>query len=253
MKLQTTDMRKHATASAVSDALVLPPSLVRQVKNKLAGLTPPATHPPSPILRRHIPNFIGYRNVRTLRSIETQTLIMRILNTCNIDVAWLSEVRISESGRININVPQSDKSYDLYYSGISDNSGLYGVASALSGKARASLLEWEPISPRLARIRLRGEVFNVSILSIYADTNASSETEKDHFYGTLQTAVSKVPTSDMLIIAGDWNARAGANNATSRRYMGNFSVGDRCPNGNRMLDSAYTNRCVLLYTFPSSR
>ena len=248
MQLRPRRIFHHATASAVPDALALPPSPVRQATNELAGLPP--SHPPSfpPLLRRQSPFFFGYWNVRTMRTIETQTLTMRTLNEYNIDVACLSEVRIPQSGRKTIKVPQAEKTYNLYYSGVSDNSGLHGVAFALSNKASASLLEWEPISPRLARIRLRGSVFNISVFSVYAPTNDSSETEKDNFYAALQTAVSRVPSSDMLIMAGDWNARPGRNDETSRRYLGNFSIGNRCPNGDRMLDFAVSNSCVLTST-----
>ena len=230
----------HATASAVTDALALHYP-ARQVTSTIAGsrLRSP------PLISRRTPFFLGFWNVRSLKSTETQSLTIRTLSDYNVDIACLSEVRLPHSGRKTIPVPNSDTTYEMYWSGVSDNSGLHGVAFALSRKAHASLLEWEPISSRLARIRLRGSVFNITIFCVYAPTNDASDATKDEFYGTLQVHKSRVPTSDMLIFAGDWNARPGHNDEYSRPYLGNYSIGDQCSNGARMLDFAMSNQLVV--------
>ncbi len=50
---------------------------------------------------------------------------------------------------------------------------------------------------------------NLTILAVYVPTLDAAEERKDSFYDDLQDAVGRVPTGDMLIVSGDWNARPG--------------------------------------------
>ncbi len=54
---------------------------------------------------------------------------------------------------------------------------------------------------------------------------------KDALYAELQAAVDNVPAGDSLVVAGDWNARTGPADETSRQVLGNFGLGTRCANG----------------------
>ncbi len=80
---------------------------------------------------------------------------MRTLMAYRVEVACLSEVYRPGSGHKEIKVPSTDATYHLYHSGVQDNTGRHGVALVLSSAANAALLDWVPISPRLAR-RHRG-------------------------------------------------------------------------------------------------
>ncbi len=57
-------------------------------------------------------------------------------------------------------------------------------------------------------------------MAVYAPTLDSGEEAKDSFYDDLQDAVDRVPTGDMLIVAGDWNARPGPMDMTTRHIFG---------------------------------
>ncbi len=48
---------------------------------------------------------------------------------------------------------------------------------------------------------------NLTVLAVYAPTLDAVEGPKDSFYDDLQDAVGRIPAGDMLIAAGDWNAR----------------------------------------------
>ena len=235
----------YTTASAGTDALVLN-GTVGQVSSMHTG--PPFTNINKSLFSFRKPFYIGFWNVRTFMDIETQTLTMSTLHEYRIDVACLSEVRLPGSGHSVIKVPQHKAAYHLYHSGPSDGSGLHGVAFALSSAAHSSLMEWEPISQRLARIRLRGPIFNSTIFSVYAPTAVSSAELREEFYSHLEHAMDAVPPGDMLILAGDWNARFGPNDDSSKRAIGNYSIGNRCLNGTRLLEFALTNRCVVSST-----
>lgn len=159
------------------------------------------------LARRNVMKIAGW-NVCTLRDEGTQSLTVRTLHKYGVCVSCLSEVRLPDSGHRIIKVPESDCVYHLYHSGVEDNSGLYGVAIALSPVAQAALLAWEPVSHRLAMVRLKGAVINVTVISVYTPTLNATEEEKDIFYRDLQAVVDRTPSTDLLV-AGDWNTRTG--------------------------------------------
>ena len=76
-------------------------------------------------------------NVRTLCDKGMQSLTVKTLHKYGVGVACLSEVCLLDSGHRIIKVPESDCIYHLYHRGVEDNSGLYGVAIALSPLGQA--------------------------------------------------------------------------------------------------------------------
>ncbi len=63
------------------------------------------------------------------------------------------------------------------------------------------------VSSRLASARLKGMTVNLTVIAVYAPTLDAAEETKDSFYDNLQDAVGSVSTGNMLLVAGDWNAR----------------------------------------------
>ena len=125
--------------------------------------------------------FVGCWNVTTLLDPGVQSLTMRTLHSYRVDISCLSEVRIRGNGCECIKIPDVDEYYWLYYSGPGDNSGIGGVGIALSATAHKSIMSWEPISSRLAVIRLAGKPYNVSIISVYAPTLPAEASSRDVF------------------------------------------------------------------------
>ena len=191
---------------------------------------------------------IGCWNVRTLLDAGSQAITMRALYDYRVDIACLSEVRLPDSGSKAVKIPGVDSSYTLYHSGRNDNSGQQGVAFALSPSANSALIAWEPISPRIALARFNGRPFNLTVIATYAPTLQSEDAIKDEFYEHLQDVVNTVPRRDMLIIAGDWNARTGPADATTNHIIGKFGLGQRCENGDRLINFADLNRLCISST-----
>jgi exonuclease III len=71
--------------------------------------------------------------------------------------------------------------------------------------SKKSLLEWNPISPRIVT-----NFQKTTGIQVYAPTNEAQEIEKEDFYNALQYAVDKIPKRDILIIMGDLNAKVGS-------------------------------------------
>ena len=82
------------------------------------------------------------------------------------------------------------------------------------------MLEWEPVSERLIRVRLNSKYYKLTILQCYAPTNKAEEEVKEDWYLQLQKVVSKVPQHDILLLTGDMNAKVGTNNSNNERAMG---------------------------------
>ncbi|XP_071161040.1 craniofacial development protein 2-like [Mytilus edulis] len=79
----------------------------------------------------------------------------------------------------------------------------------------------------------------------YAQTNNAKDDTKDDFNEQLQTAISKVPQHDMLVIMGDLNANVGSDNTDSENVMGRHGCGVKNKNGERAIDLCLCNKLVI--------
>ena len=114
-----------------------------------------------------------------------QALLGLTMLRYKLDVCALSETRIPEDGTENIAIPNSDECYTLYFSG-NPKGGSNGVGFALTKEANKSVIGWNPVSDRLAILRLCCKPIHVSLLAVYAPTNAYDDAEKDLFYEELE-------------------------------------------------------------------
>ena len=70
--------------------------------------------------------------------------------------------------------------------------------------------EFDPISERLMRIRLKMHSGHVSVFAVYVPANEEGkESETERFYADSQEALWDVPKWDMVLIMGDFIARVG--------------------------------------------
>ena len=191
---------------------------------------------------------VGCWNVRTLLDEGSQSIAIRSLHDYKVDIACLSEVRISGSGSKVIKVPGRDQDYSLYYSGPPTRTGQHGVAIAMNKRARDALLAWEPISERIAVARFKGTITNMTVVAVYAPTLNSDDTVKYDFYAQLQAVMDRTPQRDLMLIAGDWNARTGPADESTRHILGKYALGQRCENGGRLVNFAALNRLVVTNT-----
>ena len=91
---------------------------------------------------------------------------------------------------------------------------------------------------RMISVHLQGKPFNITVIQVYAPTSNSEEAEIERFYEDLQDLLELTPKKDVLFIIGDWNAKAGSQEAPG--VPGKFGLGMRNEAGQRLL--SFTKR-----------
>ena len=94
----------------------------------------------------------------------------------------------------------------------------------------------------------------MSIISIYAPTNPTDSTSEsaqpsEVFYGQLQSTLSSVPPSDLLVIMGDFNAHVGSDNSNWRSVLGPHGIEECNENGKHLLDFCTRNQLLVTNTW----
>lgn len=84
-----------------------------------------------------------------------------------------------------------------------------GTGFTISKSIMHSLLKYEAVNQRICALRLRGKFFNISIISVHAPIEDADEETKDSFYDTLGRTYEAMPSHDVKIILGDFNAKVG--------------------------------------------
>ena len=122
------------------------------------------------------------------------TCLLSELKHLDIGIAALSQIRRPDCGEIMVG------GYTYYWSGRSDGYHVQGVAVAVSNKLTPMITEVTPINERVMRLRIRHSLGIVSLVSVYAPTEASDLTVEDALFA---------PRQDMLLDLGDFNASIG--------------------------------------------
>ena len=200
-----------------------------------------ATSPIRPILSAKLTTTIATWNVRTLYASGKLAIVMKEMKRYNIDILGLCETRWKNQGRLI-----SDGQTMLYSGG---EEHMYGVGIILNKVASRTLLSWEPISNRIMTARIQGKHTKVTIVQVYAPTNAANDTDKDAFYETLQNAIDNIPSHDLIILMGDLNAQLHSDRNGYKLIKGPFGTGNLNNNGERMQDFCQQNKLKIMNTF----
>ena len=157
-------------------------------------------------------------------------IVTHELARMNIDVAALSETRISGEGKI----VEAGSGYTIFWKGKEEGENrIHGVGFAVKTKlVRNHHLTPTAINERLMTLRvpLSKESF-ITFISAYAPTLDSDEDTKNQFYEQLSTTLSRVPRNDKLVLLGDFNARIGKDYQVWENVMGKQGLGNCNANG----------------------
>lgn len=190
----------------------------------------------------------GSQNVRTLNG-RRSAIVALAIEKDKYDVVALAETRLVGVGEIQ------EGTVVIHYSGNAAGSpqqGKGGVGIALSARASKLLVgKPEVVSPRVMVAQFQN---GLTFISVYAPTHSSKEqrlTQKASFYEDLQTAVDRAPRGNVVVIAGDFNARVGSSPAVyiEAGVAGRHGVGVRNSSGDQLLNFCLKNRLCVTNTF----
>ena len=168
----------------------------------------------------------------TNRPERRTALVAMELAKYNIDIAVLSETRFHASGSLN------DLESTFYWSGKPNGERREAeVGFAIKRDIVAKLTEMpHPVSDRIMTMRIPlTKDRNATIVSAYAPTMTNPEENKETFYSQLKGTLRNIPSTDKLLLIGDFNARIGRENDKWPSALGKYGIGKCNSNGELLL------------------
>jgi endonuclease/exonuclease/phosphatase family metal-dependent hydrolase/ribosomal protein S28E/S33 len=181
--------------------------------------------------------------VRSLSRTGALKSLLEQVDKYNIDVAALQETKWLGSEITDM------KSYTIFKSGKPSGNREFGVAFIVNKKFKQLVTDFKPINERLCALRIKTTFFNVWLINIHAPTEDKDDDIKDEFYSLLEYTYDSLPSNDMKIVLGDFNAKVGKEE-TYKGTIGGHSLHDTSnDNGQRVVDFASSRNIVVSSTF----
>lgn len=159
-----------------------------------------------------------------------------------VDIVALQEVRWPGSGTVD------SQGYTLFYSGHAKDH-VFGTGFMVSRKWRQNVIEFKPVDERMCVLRIKGSIFNISIICVHAPTEEKEDEIKEQFYDKLDLQFDGLPKADMKIVVGDFNAKIGRE-AGYFPTIGKYSLHDSSNNnGSRTVEFAASHGLVVKSTW----
>jgi len=170
---------------------------------------------------------IGTWNIKTAHSTGKLAQIINEMKAMKLHILGLAEMRWPNSGNF------VSEDVTVLYSGGDRHER--GVGVLISKEAAKSMISWEPVSDRIMTLRLRTRFTCATIIQAYAPTDGAPDMDKDIFYNQLGAVMDSIPSYDLKIVMGDFNAQIG------RDTTGKEALGERTDNGERLLSLCSSN------------
>jgi hypothetical protein len=158
-----------------------------------------------------------------------------------LQIIALQEIRWKGHGYIKKNT------YSLYYSCSEQTTGHFGTGFMVRKEFEKNIMSFTSINEKICTIRLKGKVYNITLINVHAPTEEKTEEEKDKFYDDLQRTFERVPKHDVLIL-GDLNVKIGKEkayeNVTGKHTLHQISN----QNGELVCNFAIENNLTVMST-----
>ncbi|XP_042885530.1 craniofacial development protein 2-like [Penaeus japonicus] len=159
-------------------------------------------------------------------------IVKKEMEANNCDIVGISELKWTDKGYFR------SEDFTVYYSGHESNR-TRGVAIICNKMVANAVLGFNPLNDRIMTLRIQCKPINVTIVQVYAPTTAAEETEIEEFYEQLQEVTESIPSQDIVIIMGDFNAKVGSRE--EKPITGKFGLGDRNTSGDMLVDFCAAN------------
>ena len=174
-------------------------------------------------------------------------IVARELARSNIDIAALSETRISDVSCFD----EVGADYKFFCCGHPEGQPRQaGVGFAIRGPlARRLDIITRALSPRLMTLQIQTQPGQfVTLVSAYAPTMMAPDDIKEAFYEQLNNVLTAVPRSHRLYILGDFNARVGRDFQLWPKVLGHHGVGSENSNGTLLLQLCASHQLAITNT-----
>ena len=184
---------------------------------------------------------IGTWNVRTMNQGKLD-IMKREMERNGVELLGISEMRWTGMGHF-----MSDD-YEVYYCG-QETLRRNGVAFKCTDEIRRCVMGFNPVSERIATIRLQCKPVNMTVLQVYTPTSTAEEGDMEEFYEKVQHVVDEIPRGDVtvLYVIGDWNAKVGQDETNGT--TGRFGLGERNERGDQLVEFCGRNDIQIMITF----
>ncbi len=150
-----------------------------------------------------------FRQIRP-RDAKEQKQCETIIEDCfenNIQILGVSETHHGNRGLEEYK--QENRKYSFFYSG-KENDSNHGVGIVVEQDLNPT---FKQISDRICQAEIRLQKRKLIAISVYAPTLSQSEKQpevREEFYQQLDAAIKKVPSRDICVVLGDFNAKTGS-------------------------------------------
>lgn len=158
----------------------------------------------------------------------------------DVDIATLQETRLADAGTLK------ERDFTFFWQGKKpEEPREHGVGFAVKNNLLSMVELGRGGSERLLSLRLNTSEGPVTLVSVYAPTLSSTPEAKDDFYENLSSTITNTPSTEQLVLLGDFNARVGTDTDSWPSCLGPFGVGKLNENGQRLLElCAFHGLCI---------
>lgn len=193
--------------------------------------------------------YICTLNTQTLREESRIRELEHAVDRIKWDVIGLSEIRR------NHECIKRRKTGLLFCHGTAKN-GSYGVGFCVKDTWISKIIEFRPISVRLATLALEiNKQKRLILIQVHAPTSESSTTEIEDFYSLLEIELNRATRNKgttcrtHTIVLGDFNAKIGPRQQGEEQIMGKSHYGIRNERGERLIYFASQHQLKIANSF----
>ena len=157
----------------------------------------------------------------------------------DFDILGISELKWMGMGECN-----SDD-HVIYYCG-QESLRRNGVAIMVNKRVRNAVLGCSLKKDRMISVHFQGKLFNITVIQLCAPRSNAEEAEVKWSYEDLQDLLELTPQKDVLLIIGDWNAKAGSQEIPG--VTGKFGLEVQNEAGQRLMEFCQENALVIANT-----
>lgn len=190
--------------------------------------------------------LVATYNVRTLRA-DKQHQLIDGCNKFGIDVVVIQEHRQQLNVELDIQLLEEG-----LLARISASDRSHGGIGLFASRRVRDSITISKVNERIIEATISGNP-SLTILGVYAPTESADVEVKHSFYGALERSINSVPPHNILIVAGDINARIGRNSRSDLdRNIGPFLMHDVTnDNGQKLVQLARDHDLFVAQTaFP---